>query len=89
VTGLMVAGDVVLTEGERRLLARAATRIYEAQRYTYSWDPDPEKRQQLLLRWQAIADALHPEPYGPEQRALELAQREREATVDSPAWVIR
>jgi hypothetical protein len=88
-SGLAVVADVVLSPDERRALARAATRIYEMQRYTYSWDPDPEKRQQLLTRWQAIADALHPEPYGPEQRALELAQREREATEETPAWVIR
>ena len=78
-----------LTPDERRLLARAATHIYEAQRYTYSWDPDPRERRERLLRWQAIADALHPEPFGPEQRALEMAQREREATEEQPAWVIR
>jgi hypothetical protein len=79
----------LLSADERRLLARAATHIYEAQRYTYSWDPDPEKRQQRLHRWQVIADALHPEPFGPGRRALEMAQREREATSEQPAWVIR
>jgi hypothetical protein len=88
-TGLAVVADVVLSPEERRLLAQHATRRYEDQRYTYSRDPDPEKRRQLLLRWQVIADALHPEPFGPEQRALELAQREREATEETPAWVIR
>lgn len=77
-TGLAIAGDVVLTVEERRLLARAATARYEAQRYGQSWDPDPARRRELLLRWQAIADGLHPEPYGPSHRAAEMAQRERE-----------
>jgi len=84
VTGLMVAGDVVLTEGERRLLARAATKLYEEQRYGATWDPDPGERRVLLLRWQAIADALHPAPYGPSHRAAEQAQREREAAEETP-----
>jgi hypothetical protein len=79
VSGPAVLGDVVLTEGERRLLARAATKLYEEQRYGATWDPDPVRRRVLLLRWQAIADALHPAPYGPSHRAAELAQREREA----------
>jgi hypothetical protein len=83
-TGLMVAGDVVLTEGERRLLARDATRRYEEQRYGATWHPDPGERSRLRLRWQAIADALDPEPYGPNDRALELAQRAREAAEETP-----
>jgi hypothetical protein len=82
-TGLMVAGDVVLTEGERRLLARAATKLYEKQRYGASWATDPAERRQLLLRWQAIADALHPAPYGPSHQAAELAQRAREAAEEA------
>jgi len=84
VTGLMVAEDVVLTEGERRLLARDATREYEEQRYGATRHPDPAERRRLLLRWQAIADALHPAPYGPSHRAAELAQREREAAEEAP-----
>jgi len=83
-TGLMVAGDVVLTDGERRLLARDATRRYEEQRYGATWDPDPGERRRLLLRWQAIADALHPAPYGPSHRAAELAQRARETAEETP-----
>jgi len=93
VTGLMVAGDVVLTTDERRLLARDVTHRYEEQRYGATWDPDPEQRRRLLLRWQAIADAFHPAPYGPSHRAAELAQRAREAAEEGvvtmttcPGW---
>jgi len=83
VTGLAVAGDVVLAEGERRLLARWATREYERQRYGATQLGDPGERRAVLLRWQAIADALHAAPYGPSHRAAELAQREREAAEEA------
>jgi hypothetical protein len=85
-TGIAVVADVVLSVDERRRLARAATRIYETQRYmaTREFDPlDPERHVQLRLRWQAIADALDPEPYGPQHRAAEMAQRAREATEEA------
>jgi hypothetical protein len=70
----------MLSANERRLLAKAATRLYEKQRYMAT--RDPANHVELRLRWQEIADALHPEPYGPERRALELAQRAREAAED-------
>jgi hypothetical protein len=74
----------MLSADERRLLARAATQIYELQRYGASWSQDAEQRKQMRLRWQEIADDLHPEPFGPERRAAELAQRAREAAEETP-----
>jgi hypothetical protein len=83
-SGLAVVADVVLSVEERQWLARAATRIYVQQRYAATREPDPVKRRELLLRWQAIADAFDPEPYGPDDRAAELAQRAREAAEETP-----
>jgi hypothetical protein len=74
----------MLSTEERLVLARAATRVYEAQRYRQTQQRDPDLRRQWLLRWQEIADDLHPEPFGPQQRALEMAQRAREAAEETP-----
>jgi hypothetical protein len=83
-SGLAVVADVVLSADERQHLARCATRLYEAQRYGETRVADPALRAQVRTRWQAIADAFDPEPYGPDVRAAELAQRAREAAEETP-----
>ena len=75
---------LALTPVELQHLARAATRVYTAQRYGSSRESDVVLRKLMRLRWQAIADAFDPEPYGPDDRAAELAQRAREAAEEMP-----
>ena len=70
---------LTLTADDRRELARAAVRVYSRQRYGATQEKDPARRLEILRHWQGIADAFDPEPYGPEDRAAELAAREREA----------
>lgn len=56
--------DLQLSEDERRVLAVKAT--YESTNqddFRYQ-SPDPGERARLKARWQQIADALHPDPWG-------------------------
>lgn len=53
-----------LTEDERRVLAAKATyQANDQDDFRYQC-PDPVERARLKARWQEIADALHPDPWG-------------------------
>jgi hypothetical protein len=70
---VMMAGEEwfqlgALTDEERRLLAitaRTQSNYQDDQRYR---EEDVVKRDQVKRRWRAIADTLHPDPYGEKRR---------------------
>ena len=53
-----------LTASERRALAMEATYRSQHQDDFRYQNPDPVERARLKHRWKAIADALHPDPWG-------------------------
>ena len=58
-----------LTEDERRYLAMHARYESQRQQDVRYWDADETARATRLARWKQIADALHPDPWGTEEKS--------------------